>query len=302
MSFQTLLYDTADAVATITLNRPEQLNTIVPPMPEELEAAVQRAVADAQVKVIVLRGAGRAFCAGFDFGGGFHHWDEALTTDGAWDPGKDFTTATTPSLGAVPRFMSLWRSPKPVIAQIHGWCVGGGSDMALCADLVIASEDARIGTSYSRMWGCYLSGMWLYRLGLTRAKEYALSGKPLSGLEAVQAGLINAAVPFERLEAEVRERARQLATIPPSQVTAMKLIVNQAYENMGLASTQLLGPVLDGLMRNTPQAHEFIELAESEGVGAAIARRDAPFGDYSQAPAAEQPNPENIIIAEPPRA
>jgi enoyl-CoA hydratase len=302
MSYETLRYDTAEAVATITLNRPERLNTIVPPMPEELENAVHRAIGDPAVKVIVLRGAGRAFCAGFDFGGGFHHWDEALTTNGAWDAGKDFSVATSESQGAVPRFMSLWRSPKPVIAQVHGWCVGGGSDMALCADLVIASEDARIGTSYSRMWGCYLTGMWLYRLGLTKAKEYALTGKPLSGLEAVDAGLINAAVPFGRLEAEVRERALQLAAIPLSQLTAMKLIVNQAYENMGLASTQLLGPVLDGLMRNTPEAKSFIELASSEGVGAAVARRDGPFGDYSQAPAEEQPNPNNVITAEPPPA
>jgi enoyl-CoA hydratase len=296
MSYETLLYRTADAVATITLNRPERLNTIVPPMPEELEAAVHAAIADPEVKVIVLRGAGRSFCAGFDFGEGFHRWDEALTTDGAWDPGKDFAAATSQSLGAVPKFMSLWHSPKPVIAQVHGWCVGGGSDMALCADLVIASEDARIGTSYSRMWGCYLTGMWLYRLGLTRAKEHALTGKPLSGIEAVRAGLINAAVPFDRLEAEVGERAAQLAAIPLSQLTAMKLIVNQAYENMGLASTQTLGPILDGLMRNTPDAHRFIELAEREGVGAAVARRDARFGDYSQAPSGEKPNPENVIV------
>ncbi len=301
MAYETLLYDTAGAIATITLNRPERLNTIVPPMPEELEAAVHRASAEETVKVIVLRGAGRAFCAGFDFAGGFHHWDEQLTTDGQWDPGKDFTTATSQSLGAVPRFMSLWRSPKPVIAQVHGWCVGGGSDLALCADLVIASEDARIGTSYSRMWGCYLTGMWLYRLGLTRAKEYALTGKPLSGVEAVEAGLINAAVPFERLEQEVRARAEQLANIPISQLTAMKLIVNQAYENMGLASTQLLGPVLDGLMRNTPDAQRFIDVAEREGVAGAIALRDGAFGDYSQAAPEDQPNPNNIISAEPPR-
>ncbi len=302
MAYQTLLYDTAEAVATITLNRPERLNTIVPPMPEELEAAVQRAITDEAVKVIVLRGAGRAFCAGFDFGGGFHHWDEQLTTDGAWDPGKDFAAATSQSLGAVPRFMSLWRSPKPVIAQVHGWCVGGGSDMALCADLVIASEDARIGTSYSRMWGCYLSGMWLYRLGLTRAKEYALSGRPLSGPQAVQLGLINAAVPFDELEQTVRTRARELASIPASQLAAMKLIVNQAYENMGLASTQLLGPVLDGLMRNTPDAHRFIELAERDGVGAAVAERDGAFGDYSQAPPGERPDPANVIVPESPGA
>ena len=295
MPFQTLLYDVAGAVATITLNRPERLNTIVPPMPDELEAAVHAAVADDGVKVIVLRGAGRAFCAGFDFGDGFHHWDDALTTNGEWDPGKDFVFATAPSLAPVPKFMSLWRSPKPVIAQVHGWCMGGGSDMALCADLVIASDDARIGTSYSRMWGCYLSGMWLYRLGLTRAKEYALTGKPLSGVEAVDAGLINASVPFARLQDEVAERARQLASIPLSQLSAMKLIVNQAYDNMGLSSTQTLGPILDGLMRNTPDAHRFIELAERGGVHAAVATRDAPFRDYSQAPPEQQPDPSHVI-------
>jgi enoyl-CoA hydratase len=294
MSFETLLYESAEQIATITLNRPERLNTIVPPMPDELAEAVERATRDAEVKVIVLRGAGRAFCAGFDFGGGFHHWDEWLTTGGEWDPGKDFAMATS-QLGAVPKFMSLWRSPKPVIAQVHGWCVGGGSDMALCADVVIASEDAQIGTPYSRMWGCYLSGMWLYRLGLTRAKEFALTGRPLSGTEAVQAGLINAAVPFARLQDEVSSRARELASVPSSQLAAMKLIVNQAYENMGLASTQLLGPVLDGLMRNTHAAREFIELAEREGVGAAIARRDERFGDYGQAPRERRPDPQNVV-------
>jgi enoyl-CoA hydratase len=282
------------AVATITFNRPDRLNTIVPPMPEELEAAVGRAVGDADVRVIVVRGAGRAFCAGFDFGQGFHHWDEMLTTDGKWDPGKDFIGATAPQ-GAVPKFMCLWRSPKPVIAQVHGWCVGGGSDLALCADIVVASEDARIGTPYSRMWGCYLTGMWIYRLGLTRAKEHALTGRPLSGTEAAEVGLINAAVPFDRLEDEVRTRAEQLAAIPLSQLAAMKLVVNQAYEAMGLASTQALGPILDGLMRNTPDAKRFIELAGEQGVPAAVAERDGPFGDYSQAPEGERPDPGNVI-------
>jgi enoyl-CoA hydratase len=191
--------------------------------------------------------------------------------------------------------MSIWRSPKPVIAQVHGWCVGGGSDLALCADLVIASEDARIGTPYSRVWGCYLTGMWLYRLGLTRAKEFALTGKPLSGVEAARIELINRAVPFSELEATVREEARNLASLPASQLAAMKLIVNQAYENMGLASTQFLGPVLDGLMRNTPDAKQFVELAEREGVGAAVKQRDSRFGDYSQAPTAEKPDPGNVI-------
>jgi enoyl-CoA hydratase len=293
--FETVLYSVDGPVATITLNRPESLNTIVPPMPEEVEAAVELAVADAAVKVIVVRGAGRAFCAGYDFGGGFHHWDEQFGTEGEWDPGKDFVFATAPALAPTQKLMSVWRAPKPVIAQIHGWCLGGGSDFALCADLVIASEDARIGTPYSRMWGAYLSGMWLYRLGLTKAKEYALTGKPLSGVEAAEVELINRAVPFDRLEDEVAKAARELAAIPASQLAAMKLVVNHAYENMGLASTQTLGPILDGLMRNTPDAKRFIELAEREGVSAAVAERDARFGDYSQAPPEQKPDPSNVI-------
>lgn len=298
MSPSTLLYDTHGAIASITLNRPDRLNTIVPPMPDEFEAAVNEAVHDDAVRVIVLRGAGRAFCAGYDFGGGFEHWDRYITTDGCWDPGKDFAFATAPQLAPTQKFMSMWRSPKPVIAQVHGWCVGGGSDTALCADLVIASEDARIGTPYARMWGAYLSGMWLYRLGLTRAKEYALTGKPLSGREAADIGLINRAVPFAALEDAVHEQAQQLASIPASQLAAMKLVVNQAYENMGLAGTQTLGPILDGLMRNTPDAHAFIDRAGGDGVRAAVAQRDGPFGDYTQAPPEQQPDPENVV---PPR-
>jgi enoyl-CoA hydratase len=296
MPYETILYDVDGPVATVTLHRPEALNTIVPPMPDEIEAAVNEAVRDEHVKVIVLRGAGRSFCGGFNFGAGFHQWDKYLTTDGQWDPGKDFVLATAPTLSPTQKFMSLWRAPKPVIAQVHGWCVGGGSDYALCADIVIASEDARIGTPYSRMWGAYLSGMWIYRLGLTKAKEYALTGKPLSGREAADVGLINRAVPFRDLEATVAETAAQLSSIPLSQLSAMKLAVNQAYENMGLASTQTLGVILDGLMRNTPDAKRFITLAEEQGVRAAIQERDGPFGDYSQAQKSEQPDPNNVIV------
>lgn len=295
MELTTLLYRVDGPIATITLNRPERLNTIVPPMPEEFERAINAATRDFDVKVVVVRGAGRSFCAGYDFGEGFQHWDEYMNTDGAWDPGKDFAFATAPQVAPTQQFMSMWRCPKPVIVQVHGWCVGGGSDTALCGDLVIASEDARIGTPYSRMWGSYLSGMWLYRLGLTKAKEYALTGKPLSGREAADIGLINEAVPFADLEATVRERALQLASIPSSQLAAMKLIVNQAYEHMGLAATQTLGPILDGLMRNTPDARRFIERAEREGVRAVVTERDGPFGDYSQAPADQQPDPRHII-------
>jgi len=300
MSYETLLYDADGAIATITFNRPERLNTIVPPMLEELEAAIVEAVRDNAVKVIVVRGAGRAFCAGFDFSGGFRYWDEFLASDGRWDPGRDFIMTTSQSLGRVPRMMSLWHSPKPTIAMVHGWCVGGGSEMALCADLVLMSEDARIGTPYSRMWGTHHAGMWVYRLGLARAKELALTGRPLSGREAAEVGLVNRALPFAELEAETYRLAEQLSSIPLSQLTAMKLIVNQAYTNMGLATTQQFGSALDGLLRNTPEALEFIELAEREGVGAAVARRDGPFGDYTQAREDQRPDPNNVIEPKPP--
>jgi enoyl-CoA hydratase len=300
VSYETIAYDVRDAIAFVTLNRPDSLNTIVPPMPDEVQDAVHAATADQAVKVIVLRGAGRGFCAGYDFGGGFKHWGDALETDGQWDPGKDFAMATSPSLSPTQKFLSVWRTHKPVIAQVHGWCVGGGSDFALSADLVVASDDARIGTPYSRMWGAYLSGMWIYRLGLTKAKEHALTGRPLSGKEAADAGLINRAVPFAELEPEVRKLADQLSSMPASQLAAMKLVVNQAFENMGLGATQTLGPILDGLMRNTPDAKRWIELAEQEGVGAAIAERDSPFGDYSQAPAEEKPDPSHVVDVTPP--
>ena len=184
--------------------------------------------------------------------------------------------ATAPAVSPTQKLMSIWRSPKPVIAQVHGWCVGGGSDFALCADLVVASEDAVIGTPYSRMWGAYLSGMWIYRLGLARAKFHALTGRPLTGREAADCELINEAVPFAELEATVAALAGDLARIPLSQLSAMKLVVNHAYENMGLASTQTLGPILDGLMRNTPDALRFIDRAASDGVRAAVDRARRP--------------------------
>ena len=293
MDYKTLLYTVDGPVATITLNRPDRLNTIVPPMPDEFEAAVGEAAMDDSVKVVVVRGAGRSFCAGYDFGGGFHHFDDVFTTNGQWNPGRDFVG--TWGYGPTHKFFSIWKLPKPVIAQVHGWCVGGGSDMALCADIVIASEDAQIGTPYSRMWGCYLSGMWIYRLGLTKAKYHALTGTPLSGREAADIELITTAVPFAELEAEVARTAAQLAAVPASQLAAMKLVVNHAYENMGVGSTQTLGPILDSMMRNTPEALHFIELAEREGVGAAVTERDGPFADYSQAPPERRPDPSHVI-------
>ncbi len=293
--YETIKTSVEDGIFFLTLNRPEALNTIVPPMPDEFRAAIEEATRDNDVKVIVVRGNGRAFCAGYNFDGGFHHWDEWIATDGKWDPGKEFTWSTSEIAAPTQQFFSMWRTSKPVIAQIHGWCVGGGSDNALSADIVIASNDAIIGTPYSRMWGAYLSGMWIYRLGLAEAKWRALTGQPFTGVEAAEAGLINESVPFAKLEDRVLEVANMLKSIPLSQLQAMKLIVNHAYEQQGLNAVQTLGPILDGMMRNTPDALAWVDKVEAEGVREAITQRDGPFGDYSQAPPDRKPDPNNVI-------
>jgi enoyl-CoA hydratase len=291
MTFETLLYGTDRRIATITLNRPEKANTIRPPMPEEIERAVGLANADDEVRVIVLQGAGDSFCAGFDFSGNLAHFEGwGMTGDpDRWDQGRDMMVAVSPFQGPIPKLMSIWRSPKPVVAKIHGWCVGGGSEMALLADIVVASEDARLGTPYARVWGCHLTGMWIYRLGLTRAKAFALTGDSVSGAEAARIGLVNLAVPLEDLDATVRAWAEKLARIPVSQLAAMKLVTNQAFEHMGLWHTVTLGPILDGIMRSTPEGRAFVRRAGDQGVGAAIADRDGPFGDYSQGPPSLKP-------------
>jgi enoyl-CoA hydratase len=292
MTYETITFEKKDRVGTITLNRPEKFNTIRPPMPDEIEHALAVANADRDVRVIILRGAGRAFCAGFDFSENLDHFSGwgLPSASGRWDPGEDMMVVTSPFRGPVPKLMSIWRSPKPVIARVHGWCVGGGSDMALLADIIISSEDARFGTPYSRVWGCYLTGMWMYRLGLTRVKLLALTGDSIDGREAERIGLINRAVPIEKLDDEVSYWAQRMANIPVSQLAAMKLAINQAFENMGLHSTQLLGCILDGYMRNTAEGLDFVKTAMEKGVATAVTQRDGPFGDYSQAPPSQKPH------------
>jgi enoyl-CoA hydratase len=287
MTKDAVKYAKAGAVATITLNRPEKHNALRTEMARGIEAGLTTANRDNEVKVIILEGAGDSFCAGFDFSNGLEH-HQVFKEDG-YDPGMDIFASANAYVGRIPMYMGLWRGLKPTIAKVHGWCLGVGCEMALCADLVIASDDARFGTPYARVWGCHLSGMWIYRLGLAKAKYYALTGEWVSGEEAAKIELINFSYPLEELDDRVAALADKLTKIPMTQLAAMKLIVNQAYDNMGLQSTQLLGPILDGAMRNTPEGRAFVRLAASEGVGAAVAARDGPFGDYSQGRADEQP-------------
>ena len=280
-------YKVDGAIATITLNRPEKYNTLRAEVIQGLGECLGEANRDPAVKVIILEGAGDSFCGGFDFSSGLEHYG-GIKEDG-YDPGMDVINVTGQHTSYLNAFMGLWRGSKPTIAKVHGYAVGGGSELALCADLVVASDCARFGTPYARVWGCHLSGMWVYRLGLAKAKYYALTGEWVSGRDAEKMELINFAYPLEDLDQKVEELAQKLATIPLTQLASMKLVVNQAYENMGLHSTQTLGPILDGIMRNTPEGRDFVRVAATQGVREVVTQRDGPFGDYSQGPSQLQP-------------
>jgi len=275
----TVLYEAAEAVATLTLNRPERRNAITPELVEDFDAALARALDDPEVRVVRLRGAGRAFCAGYDIGWGSASMEQAEAGE-PWDPAADYRTMRR----FVDAYMALWRSPKPVVAQVHGYCVAGGTDFALCSDLIVCAEDCRIGYPPARVWGSPTTAMWMYRLGLERSKRLLLTGDAIDGRRAVEWGLASEAVPEAELEAAGLRLARRVALLPHNQAAMMKLLVNQAFEQMGLHTTQVIGTLLDGAARHTPEGTAFTRrgLADVRG---AVAERDAPFGDYGQGPA-----------------
>jgi enoyl-CoA hydratase len=272
----TVGYELDGAVATLTLDRPQRLNAIVPALIEDLGAALDRAEADDAVRAIRLRGAGRSFCAGYDIEWGAEAMEES-EAGRAWDPMADYRMMSR-FVGA---YMRLWRSPKPVIAQVHGHCVGGGTDFALCSDLIVCADDCRIGYPPARVWGSPTTAMWLYRVGLERAKRLLLTGDPLDGKTAVEWGLASESHPEVELEEAGLVLAKRVALLPSNQLQMMKLLVNQAIEQMGLSTTQLVGTLLDGAARQTPEGLRFTAAATAD-VRSAVAGRDAPFGDYGQ--------------------
>ena len=273
-----MLYEVDGRVATLTLNRPQRLNAITTGLVEDLRAALELAWGDSGVHAIRLRGAGRAFCAGYDIGWGAETM-EAAEGDRPWDPIADYRMMS----GFVDAYMQLWRSPKPVIAQVHGFCVGGGTDFALCSDLIVCAEDARIGYPPARVWGSPTTMMWTYRLGLERSKRLLLTGDALDGRRAAEWGLASEAVPEAELDAAAFALAERVARLPQNQLHMMKLLVNQVIEQMGLSTNQLVGTLLDGAARHTPEGTEFSKRA-LEDVRGAVRERDAPFGDYGEGP------------------
>jgi len=275
----TILDERSEGVATLTLNRPERLNAITRELALDLQEALRSANADPDVRVVRLRGAGRSFCAGYDIGWGSESMTEA-EGDRPWDPMADLRMMNS---FVQDTYMALWRSPKPVIAQVHGFCVGGGTDFALCSDLIVCAEDCRIGYPPARVWGSPTTAMWTYRVGLERSKRLLLTGDPLDGRTAVEWGLASEAVPADELDRAGLRLAKRVARLPANQLHMMKLLVNQVIEQMGLATTQVIGTLLDGAARHTPEGVDFTRRAMQD-VRGTVAARDAPFGDYGQGP------------------
>jgi enoyl-CoA hydratase len=273
-----VLYERDGRIARITLNRPEVMNAIDDQLPVELEAAVEKANNDPKAHVIVLAGAGRAFCAGYDL----TYYAEAAGTnagvqDMPWDPMKDYAFM----MRNTERFMSLFRSYRPVICKVQGFAVAGGSDIALCSDLVVMAEDAQIGYMPARVWGCPTTAMWVYRLGPERAKRMLLTGDKIDGREAERIGLVLKAVPAKALDEEVEKLAERLASVPVNQLMMQKLMINQALENMGLRSTQMLATIFDGITRHSPEGMAFKRRAEAVGWKQAVNERDLGTYDWT---------------------
>ena len=275
-----MLYETAEAVATVTLNRPERLNALTPELVGDMRDALIQAIEDDHVRVIRLRGGGSSFCAGYDIGWGAA--DHGGARGGA-AVGPDGRPADHVA-GSWTLYMAIWRSPKPVIAQVHGYCVGGGTDFALCSDLIVCADDCRIGYPPARVWGSPTTAMWMYRLGLERSKRLLLTGDAIDGTPRRGVG----AGERERSRRRARRgrpgaRAARGAAARATRRQMMKVLVNQAFEAMGLHTTQLIGTLLDGAARHTPEGTA-LHAARPRRRPRAVRERDTPFGDYGEGP------------------
>ena len=271
-AYKTLLYRRQGRVARITLNRPRRLNAINSAMPREIRLAVERANADHGVHVIVLDGAGRAFCAGYDLKDfAERKGQRSYTQDMPWDPMLDYAMMKSNT----DDFFSLWRSYKPTICKVQGYAVAGGSDIALCTDIVIMAEDAKIGYMPARVWGCPTTAMWVFRVGAEKAKRMLFTGDTIDGKTAKAWGLVHDAVPADELDAAVDALAARIAGVPKNQLMMQKLMINQALYNQGLEGTQMLATIFDGITRHSPEGMAFKRRAEKVGFKRAVQERDS---------------------------
>jgi enoyl-CoA hydratase len=273
--------ETDAGVRSIVLCRPDEYNTITPELRDELTAAIDDADADRDVRVILLRADGPAFCAGY----GLDWSTRAQANEGTgrarvWDSVGDYQMMSR----FVATYMKLWYASKPTIAAVQGWCIAGGTDMVLCADLIVAGESAVFGYPPSRVWGTPTTAMWVYRMGLERAKRYLLTGDEIPAPEAARIGLILEAVPDDELQRHAAGLAERMARVPLNQLQMLKLLCNQTAESMGLASSRTLGTLFDGIARHTQEGLDFVARSEAVGFRQAVRERDDPFGDYGSGP------------------
>ena len=278
MSQRAVVWDKDGRIARIKLNRPDVLNAINDELPHDLARCVQEANDDDDVHVIILSGEGRAFCSGYDltyYAEGNGSGD--VTQEMPWDPMKDYAFMKKNT----DLFMSLWRSHKPTIAKVHGFAVAGGSDIALCCDMIVMADDAEIGYMPARVWGCPTTAMWVYRLGPERAKRMLFTGDRINGAEAKELGLVIDSVPADALDAQVDDLARRMATVPRNQLMMQKLVINQAIDAMGLNNTQMIATVFDGITRHSPEGINFKERAEETGWKEAVRERDEALFDWT---------------------
>jgi enoyl-CoA hydratase len=279
MSSTTLRTETAERVRSIILTRSAQYNTITPELRDELAIAIDDADRDHDVAVMLLRAEGPAFCAGYGLDWSTLAQAQAEKSERVWDSVADMGL-----IGSfVEVYQKLWYARKPTIAAVQGWCIAGGTDMVLCADLIVAAEDARFGYPPARVWGTPTTAMWVYRLGFQMAKRYLLTGDEISAERAVQIGLALETVASDELAAHAFALAARMAKLPISQLIMLKALCNQPAENMGLASSRQLGTLFDGVARHTQEGLDFVARAQQGGFRQAVRERDDPFGDYGSA-------------------
>lgn len=294
---KTMIYEVDGPIARITLNRPERGNGITLDMPVELTQCVERADLDPNIHVIALCGNGKGFCGGYDLVDSAEGMDQSRFGNDQAQPGS----AVDPEIIArnhnpsetwdsmldyqmmnrnVRGFMSLFNADKPVVCKVHGFCVAGGTDMALCSDLLVIAEDAKIGYPPARVWGSPTTSIWAYRIGIEKAKRLLFTGDCLNGKEAVDWGLAIECAPPDMLDERFEILLNRIARMPINQLVMMKLLINQTVHAAGLQPSQIMGTVFDGITRHTKEGYAFQQHAADVGFKEAVRERDEPFGDY----------------------
>jgi len=272
-----ILYEVERGRARITLNRPEKRNALSFALLSELSEALWDADADREVHAVILRGAGTCFSAGYDLtetapragkrGGASYRGGRSIDDD-IWQLERSQRLR-----------MAVFDMHKPVLAQVHGHCLAGGTDVALLCDMVIAADDARFGFPPARDLGALPNNMWLYNVGPQWAKRLTLTGDTITGVEAAQIGLVMKSVPPDLLEAEVEGLADRLALVDADLLAANKRIINLGLELMGARTLQRLAAENDARGHLAASARGFMKTAAEKGLKTALNERDAKFGD-----------------------